>query len=275
MTEDEIARVEAIVNFNILAGADVETVETDIEGAKAMGAMALFGEKYGSVVRAVKMGEFSTELCGGTHVSNTAKIGLFKIISESSVAAGVRRIVATTGEGVLKLLAGKDALIAETAKELKVQKTTDLAKRAAQLQSELHDMKRELDAMSSKLAASKTADILKDAKTVGSLRLVTARLDGMALDAARNLGDDLRANNDDLVSVIAVVDNGKLNFVVSCGKAAVSAGAHAGKLAMGVASVTGGKGGGRPDGAVAGGKDASLLEAALAEAEKLLSAQIG
>ncbi len=275
MTEEEIARVEAIVNFNILAGADVETVETDIEGAKAMGAMALFGEKYGSVVRAVKMGEFSTELCGGTHVSNTAKIGLFKIISESSVAAGVRRIVATTGEGVLKLLAGKDALIAETAKELKVQKTTDLAKRAAQLQSELHDMKRELDAMSSKLAASKTADILKDAKTVGSLRLVTARLDGMALDAARNLGDDLRANNDDLVSVIAVVDNGKLNFVVSCGKAAVAAGAHAGKLAMGVASVTGGKGGGRPDGAVAGGKDASLLEAALAEAEKLLSAQIG
>ncbi len=275
MTEEEIKRVEAIVNFNILAGVDVETVETDIEGAKAMGAMALFGEKYGNIVRAVKMGEFSTELCGGTHISNTAKIGLFKIISESSVAAGVRRIVATTGEGVLRLLAGKDALIAETARELKVQKTGDLAKRAAQLQGELHDMKKALDAMSSKLAASKTADIMKDTKVVGSLRLVTAHLDGMALDAARNLGDDLRANNDDLVAVIAVVADGKLNFVVSCGKAAVSAGAHAGKLAMGVAAVTGGKGGGRPDGAVAGGKDISMVDAALSEAEKLLVAQLG
>ncbi|MBQ8005886.1 MAG: alanine--tRNA ligase, partial [Clostridia bacterium] len=275
MTNDELARVEAIVNANILFGADVETVETDIEGAKAMGAMALFGEKYGNVVRAVKMGEFSTELCGGTHVSNTAKIGLFKIISESSVAAGVRRIVATTGDGVLRLLAGRDELIAEAAKELKVQKTADLAKRAAQLQSELHDMKKELDALNSKIAASKTADILKKAKTIGSLRLVTSQLDGMAVDAARSLSDDLRANNDDLVAVIAVVTEGKLNFVVSCGKAAVSAGAHAGKLAMGVASVTGGKGGGRPDGAVAGGKDVSKIVEALSEAEKLLAAQLG
>ena len=274
MTGEELQRVEALVNNAILAGYEVETVETDIEGAKAMGAMALFGEKYGSVVRAVKMGDFSTELCGGTHVSNTAKVGLFKIISESSVAAGVRRIVATTGEGVLKLLAGKDELISETAKELKVQKTADLAKRASQLQAELHDMKKELEALNSKLAASKTADIMKDAKAVGSLKLVTARLENMAVDAARSLGDDLRANNDDLVAVIAVVADGKLNFVVSCGKAAVAAGAHAGKLAMGVASVTGGKGGGRPDGAVAGGKDASKITDALAEAEKLLAAQI-
>ena len=274
MTEEEIAKVEAIVNRSILAGAQVDTVETDIEGAKAMGAMALFGEKYGSVVRAVKMGEFSTELCGGTHVENTAKIGLFKIISESSVAAGVRRIVATTGMGILGLLAKKDMLIADAARELKVQKTADLAKRASQLQAELHEMKRELDAMNSKLAASKTADILKDAKQVGGLRLVTARLEGMAVDAARSLGDDLRANNDDLVAVIAVCADGKLNFVVSCGKGAVSAGAHAGKLAMGVASVTGGKGGGRPDGAVAGGKDESKVAEALAEAEKLLSEQL-
>ena len=274
MTEEEIAKVEAIVNRSILAGAQVDTVETDIEGAKAMGAMALFGEKYGNVVRAVKMGEFSTELCGGTHVENTAKIGLFKIISESSVAAGVRRIVATTGMGVLGLLANKDMLITDVARELKVQKTADLAKRASQLQAELHEMKRELDAMSSKLAASKTADILKDAKQVGGLRLVTARLEGMAVDAARSLGDDLRANNEDLVAVIAVCTDGKLNFVVSCGKGAVSAGAHAGKLAMGVASVTGGKGGGRPDGAVAGGKDESKVAEALAAAEKLLAEQL-
>ncbi len=274
MTSEEIARVEAIVNSSILAGADVETVETDIEGAKAMGAMALFGEKYGNVVRAVKMGDFSTELCGGTHVSNTAKIGLFKIISESSVAAGVRRIVATTGTGVLALLAEKENLISETAKELKVQKASDLSKRASQLQSEIHDAKKEIEALNSKLASSKTADIMSNARAVGSLKLVTARLDGMAMDAARSLGDELRGNNTDLVAVFAVTADGKLNFVVSCGKDAVSAGAHAGKLAMGVAAITGGKGGGRPDSAVAGGKELSKVDAALGEAENILSAQL-
>ena len=275
MTAEEIAKVEAIVNENILKGITVDTVETDIESAKKMGAMMLFGEKYGDTVRVVKMGDASTEFCGGTHVSNTAKIGLFKIISESSVAAGVRRIECVTGAGVLALLAEREALIAETAKELKVQKTADLAKRAAQLQSEMHEAKKEIEVLNSKLAASKTADIMKDAKAVGSLKLVTARLENMAVDAARSLGDDLRANNDDLVAVIAVVTDGKLNFVVSCGKAAVAAGAHAGKLAMGVATVTGGKGGGRPDGAVAGGKDVSKVSDALAETENLLASQIG
>ncbi len=275
MTDEEIARVEAIVNTSILAGADVETVETDIEGAKAMGAMALFGEKYGNVVRAVKMGEFSTELCGGTHVSNTARIGLFKIISESSVAAGVRRIVATTGTGVLALLNDKENLISEVAKELKVQKASDLSKRASQIQSELHEAKKEIESLNSKLASSKTADIMKDAKTVGTLTLVTAHLEGMAVDAARSLSDDLKANNENIVAVIAAESDGKLGFVVSCGKAATAAGAHAGKLAMGVASVTGGKGGGRPDSAVAGGKDIAKTAEALAEAEKLLAAQLG
>ncbi|MEE0967933.1 MAG: alanine--tRNA ligase [Clostridia bacterium] len=274
MTSEEISKVETIVNNSILAGADVETVETDIEGAKAMGAMALFGEKYGNVVRAVKMGEFSTELCGGTHVSNTAKIGLFKIISESSVAAGVRRIVATTGTGVLALLAEKDALISETAKELKVQKASDLAKRASGLQSELHEAKKEIESLNSKLASSKTEDIMKSAKAVGSLTLVSACLDGMALDAARSLSDDLRANNDNIVAVMAVVSDGKLNFVVSCGKSAVSSGAHAGKLAMGVAAVTGGKGGGRPDNAMAGGKDASKIDEALTAAKTALEGML-
>ncbi|MBE6538671.1 MAG: alanine--tRNA ligase [Ruminococcaceae bacterium] len=274
LTAEEIAKVEAIVNENILSGIAVDTVETDIESAKKMGAMMLFGEKYGSTVRVVKMGDASTEFCGGTHVSNTAKVGLFKIISESSVAAGVRRIESVTGSGVLALLSERDALIADAAKELKVQRTTDLAKRAAQLQAEMHEAKKEIEALNSKLAATKTADIMKDAKTVGALKLVTARLDGMAMDAARALGDDLRANNDDIVCVFAVVSDDKLNFIVSCGKNAVGAGAHAGKLAMGVASVTGGKGGGRPDGAVAGGKDISKVADALAEAEKLLATQL-
>ena len=271
MTAEEISKVEALVNSDILAGADVVTTETDIEGAKKMGAMALFGEKYGSVVRAVKMGEFSTELCGGTHVSNTAKIGLFKITSESSVAAGVRRIEAVTGENVLRLINDEEKLIADTAKELKVQKTGDIAKRAAQLQTEIHDAKKEIESLNSKIASSKVSGIIDSANNIGKVRLATARLDGMGVDAARALSDDLKAANADLVTVLAVVSDGKLNFVVSCGKDAVASGAHAGKLAMAVASVTGGKGGGRPDSAVAGGRDISKIDDALAEAEKFLA----
>ena len=274
LTEEELAKVEALVNLNILAANDIVTMETDIETARKNGAMALFGEKYGKVVRMVKMGSFSTELCGGTHCDNTGKIGLFKITSESSVAAGVRRIEAVTGLGVLELIASKDRLICETAAELKVQNAADIAKRAAQLQSDIHNAKKEIEALSSKLASSKTDDILKNVKSVGALRLATAVLDGMNLDTARALSDDLKANDESLVAVLAVKADGKLNFVVCAGKAAVAAGAHAGKLAMGVASVTGGKGGGRPDSAVAGGKDLSLVEKALAEAETILASQI-
>ena len=274
MTKDEIAKVEALVNESILAGEDVVTVETDVAHAKEMGAMALFGEKYGSVVRAVKMGGFSTELCGGTHVDNTAKIGLFKIVSESSVAAGVRRIEAVTGRGVLKLMAEDEALISETAKELKVQRTSDIASRAALLQNEMRDAKKEIDELNSKIAASRASELLKNVKNVGALKLLTARVDGMTIDTARSLSDDLRANDDALVSVLAVLTDGKLNFVVSCGKDALKSGAHAGKLAMAVASLTGGKGGGRPDSALAGGKDISLVDSALAQAEKILLEQI-
>ncbi|MBR4296527.1 MAG: alanine--tRNA ligase [Clostridia bacterium] len=274
LTEEEIAKVEALVNINILAANNIVTMETDIETAKKNGAMALFGEKYGKLVRMVKMGNFSTELCGGTHCDNTGKIGLFKITSESSVAAGVRRIEAVTGFGVLELIASKDRLICDTAAELKVQNAADIAKRAAQLQNDIHNAKKEIDALSSKLASSKTDDILKNVKTIGALKLATALLDGMNLDTARALSDDLKANNESLVAVLAVKTDGKLNFVVCAGKAAVSAGAHAGKLAMGVASVTGGKGGGRPDSAVAGGKDIEKVKEALDEAENILNSQI-
>ncbi len=274
MTKEEIERVEELVNLAILSGTDVVTTVTDAESAKKEGAMALFGEKYGDKVRMVKMGEYSTELCGGTHVSNTAKIGLFKIISESSVAAGVRRITATTGFGVLNLLNKQEALILDTAKELKVQNTSDIAKRAAALQAEVRDCKKEIEAINSKLASSKLDDIMAGAKEVGSVKLVTAKLDGMATDTARSLSDDLKANNANLVSVLALVADGRLNFIVSCGKDAVSAGAHAGKIASAVSAITGGKGGGRPDSAMAGGKDISKIDEALANAESVLADQI-
>ncbi len=274
MTKEEIEKVEELVNIAILSGADVVTTVTDAESAKKEGAMALFGEKYGDKVRMVKMGDYSTELCGGTHVSNTAKIGLFKIISESSVAAGVRRITATTGFGVLNLLNKQEALILDTAKELKVQNTSDIAKRAAALQTEIRDCKKEIEAINSKLASSKLDDIMAGAKEVGSVRLVTARLDGMTTDTARSLSDDLKANNANLVSVLAVVADGRLSFIVSCGKDAVAAGAHAGKIASAVSAITGGKGGGRPDSAMAGGKDIAKIDEALTNAESVLADQI-
>jgi len=275
MTADEIARVEAIVNENILSGITVDTVETDIENAKKMGAMMLFGEKYGATVRVVKMGDASTEFCGGTHVDNTAKVGLFKIVSETSVASGVRRIECVTGKGVLALLGDKDKLIADTAKELKTQNSADIAKRAAQLQGELSEQRKEIESLNSKLAASKLDGILAGAVSVGAVRLATARFDGMQIPVARSLADEIKAKCPDMAAVIAVVSDGKLNFLTVCGADAVKAGAHAGKLAGAVSSVAGGKGGGRPDSAMAGGKDVAKTDEALAAAKDILAGMVG
>ena len=270
LTSDEIRKIEALVNANILVANEIVTKETDIETARAEGAMALFGEKYGSVVRMVKMGAFSTELCGGTHCNNTGKIGLFKIVSESSVAAGVRRIEAVTGLGVLRLIAEKDGLLAEAASELKVQNVSDIVKKAAALQNELHNAKKEIDILNSKLASTKLNGILSSAKQIGAVKLISARLDDMQIDAARALADDIKAKYADTVAVLAVLSDGKLNFIAVAGKDAIAAGAHAGKLVGAVASVCGGKGGGRPDNAMAGGKDLDKVDEALLAAETTL-----
>ena len=270
LTSDEIRKIEALVNANILVANEIVTKETDIETARAEGAMALFGEKYGSVVRMVKMGAFSTELCGGTHCNNTGKIGLFKIVSESSVAAGVRRIEAVTGLGVLRLIAEKDELLAEAASELKVQNVSDIVKKAAALQNELHNAKKEIDILNSKLASTKLNGILSSAKQIGAVKLISARLDDMQIDAARALADDIKAKYADTVAVLAVLSDGKLNFIAVAGKDAIAAGAHAGKLVGAVASVCGGKGGGRPDNAMAGGKDLDKVDEALLAAETTL-----
>ena len=274
MTAEEIAAVENMVNLEILAGNLGSMTEMPIDEAKKLGAMALFGEKYGKVVRVVRMGESSIEFCGGTHVDNTAKIGLFKILSESSVAAGVRRIEATTGEGVLRLLADKNAMINEIAKEMKVQKPSELAKRAAQLQAELSAMKKEIDALNAKIAASKLDGIMANAISVGAVRLVSADLVGMQIDAARSLADEIKARYDDAVAVFAIHGDNKLNFLAVAGKAAVAAGAHAGKLVGAVAAVTGGKGGGRPDNAMAGGRDTDKIAEALASAAQTLGGML-
>ena len=274
MTAEEISKVEAIVNTEILAAGEGSMTEMGIDEAKALGAMALFGEKYGKTVRVVRMGSSSIELCGGTHVDNTGKIGLFKIISESSVAAGVRRIEAVTGTGVLALLGQKDALIHSTAKELKVNNPADIAHKATQLQSELNAAHKEIESLNGKIAASQVSDLIKNAVSVGDFKLVTVHMPGLAVDIARSMTDKIKDTYADVVAVIAISDGESVKFLSCAGKDAVAHGAHAGKLVGAVAAVTGGKGGGRPDSAMAGGKEFSKLNEALASASATLASML-
>ena len=270
LTHDEIERVEAIVNANVLKAELCSTTVTDINSARAMGAMALFGEKYGATVRVVKIGESSTELCGGTHVSNTGEIGLFKILSETSVAAGVRRIEGTTGLGVLTLLKEKDELITDCAKELKAQNPATIAQKAQQLQGEIKDTRKQLESANARLAEIKTESLLSSIKTVGKFKLLVAKVD-MKPDAARGLCDTVKSKYSDSVAVFATINDGKLGFVASAGQDAVKAGAHAGNILKEISAITGGKGGGRPDSAMSGGKDLDKVDEALAAVEKILA----
>ena len=270
MTAEEIAKVEAIVNANILKAEAAETIVTTPDEAKKMGAMALFGEKYGSTVRVVKIGTSSTELCGGTHVSNTGNIGLFKVISESSVAAGVRRIEGTTGLGVLALLGEKDALIHDTAKELKSPNPAGIAKKAESLQAEIKELRRELDSANSQIANAKAEALFAGLKQVGKFKLLAAKVE-MRPDQARGLCDTVKDKYSDAVAVFAAVADGKLNFAVAAGAEAVKAGAHAGNILREVAAICGGKGGGRPDSAMGGGRDIDKIAEALAKAEEILA----
>ena len=274
LTAEELAKVETIVNEHILGGETITKREMPIDEAKKLGAMALFGEKYGKLVRVVRMGEFSTEFCGGTHLNNTAEIGLFKITSEASVAAGVRRIEAATGSAVLSILSDQQTLINETASELRSQNPSDIAKRAAQLQGELHSMKKELESLNTKLASTKLDSILSSAVEIGSVRLITASLTDMQPDAARSLADEIKATYPNAVAVLALVTPERLNFLAVAGKDAVAAGAHAGKLVGSVAALTGGKGGGRPDNAMGGGQDRAKIDEALASAADVLKTQL-
>ena len=274
LTPEELQNVESMVNEQILAALPITTVETDMETAKKAGAMALFGEKYGAVVRMVKMGDFSTELCGGTHCANTANVGLFKIVSESSVAAGVRRIEAVTGRGVLSLIHERDALIGETAKALKAGSAADMPARAAALNGEISRQKKEIEALNQKIAASRADSLLAGAKTVKGVRLIAADLGETGMDSARALCDTFKDKYADMVVVLAVKNGERLNFVGAAGADAVKAGAHAGKLLGAVSAVTGGKGGGRPDSATSGGRDLAKVPEALEAAAGILEGML-
>jgi alanyl-tRNA synthetase len=270
MTNEEIAKVESIVNKHILSAEACSTDVSDIESARKKGAMALFGEKYGEKVRVVSIGTSSIELCGGTHVSSTGEIGLFKVISESSVAAGVRRIEGTTGLGVLSLLSEKENLISDVAKELKVPNQNAIVKKATALQAEIKDAKREVESLNARLSEIKTQSLLDNVKSVGKFKLLVAKLD-VKPDAARTLTDSVKSKFSDGVAVFATVFDGKLNFVAAAGQDAVKAGAHAGNILKEISAICGGKGGGRPDSAMSGGRDIDKIDEALAKAEEILA----
>ena len=276
MTKEEIKTVEDKVNEIILEGIDLLIKEMPIEEAKAMGAMALFSEKYGDTVRVVKAGDFSTELCGGTHVDNTGKIGIFKILAESSVAAGVRRIEAVTGANVMKFIDSKLALINDTAAALKAANANDVATKAQSVMADLKAKEKEIEKLSGVLANIKTESMLSNAKQVGNVMLVTAFLDDTTPDELRNMCDLVKSKGDNYVGVIAGVQKAKGtgNICVCCGKEAVAAGAHSGNLAREVAKLAGGSGGGKPDSAMAGAKDIAALPEAVKKAEELLTGML-
>ena len=273
MTLDELAAVETRVNQMILSALIVTVREMPIAEARQAGAMALFGEKYGDTVRVVRAGEVSAELCGGTHVDNTAKIGLFKILSESSVAAGVRRIEAVTGAGVMELLNEYKATVIQAANTLKA--TPDqLCQRVVQIATDFKAAERALEEFRLKLAQLETADIFLKTEPIGSVQLVTSSLVGIAPDSVRTLIDRAKDKNPALVAVIATVDTDKATLVAGCGAEAIKAGAHAGDLVREAAKCMGGGGGGRPDGATAGAKDVSKVDEALAALRGLLTEQV-
>lgn len=270
LTAKELNQVETLVNQWVLKGLTADIREMPIEEAKKLGAIALFGEKYGDIVRVVRMGigeeNVSAELCGGTHMDNTAKLGLFKIISESSVAAGVRRIEAVTGDNVLELLNQYRNLLAHTADAMKAGNMEELPRRASQLSGELKGLQRELDALHAKMAASKVEGLFENMKQVGGVRVASAIFSGVDGNGVRTMCDRCRdiAPTDAVVVIAGVMkEAGTIALGCYCGSDAVKSGAHAGNIVRETAKLCGGNGGGRPDCAMAGGKDIYKAEDAV------------
>lgn len=276
LSGDELKAIEREVNEVILKGISVETREMPIEEAKKLGAMALFGEKYGDVVRVVSAGDFSVELCGGTHADNTAKLGLFKIVSESSVAAGIRRITAVTGFGVLKHIENDERIMQSAAAAMKLGNVAELDKRAATLAAEVKAKDRELAELRSEISALKAGSLMDSARQVGGVRLITAEVEVSNPGELRSMCDTARDNGADIVAVFAGVnkEKGTLNFACACGADAIKLGAHAGNIVRETAKIAGGSGGGKPDSAMAGAKDASKADEALAAVDSIVSAML-
>ncbi len=273
MTDEELEAVEAKVNDAILSALPIDTREMPIKEAEKLGAMSLFGEKYGDIVRVVKMGDYSTEFCGGTHLTNTSQAGLFTILSETGVAAGVRRIEAVTGYGALSVMKNNQQSLRDAAKILKTN-PSELVEKAEAIVEELKSTQKETEQMREKLAASQASSLMDNFKEVKGVRIFTNRLKGVDAGALRTLGDQMRDKMDCGIAIFASESGEKITFSAAASKSAVAKGVHAGKIIGEVAKVCGGGGGGKPDSAQAGGKDASKIDEALALVESLVDALV-
>ena len=270
VTPEELVEVEKRVNEKIFASLPVTVQNLPIEEAKKMGAMALFGEKYGKVVRVVDAGGWSVEFCGGTHVKNTAQIGCFKILSEASVAAGIRRIEATTGYGVLNLLDDRTAELANTAVALKANNMKDVAARAQAVTAELKEANKQLEIAKAKLASSQIDGLFQNAVEVDGVRIVTVYLNGTTPDTLRSMMDKLRDKEPNAVGALIGTDGSKTTLAVGVGKNALARGLKAGALVKQIAAIAGGNGGGKPDFAMAGIRDTSKIDDALNAVEGIV-----
>ena len=274
ITPEQLLAVDTFVNDAILRGIPVVTEVLPIEEAKKKGAIAMFGEKYGDVVRVVEMGDVSMEFCGGTHLDNTAKVGLFRIKSEGSVASGVRRIEAITGRQTLEeLRSGQEKLL----RAAQLLKTTpnELEARVGGLLGEMKEIKSKLEKFKEQASLGEARTFLTSAKAVGGLKLVTAQRDGMDANAMRKLGDFLRDKEPGIVGVLASVNDGKVTLLAVCGKDAVASGVKAGDIIKAIAPICGGKGGGKPDSAMGGGTEVSKVDDALAAVDDLILSKLG
>ena len=274
VTPEELARVEQLVNEKIYESIPVAVQNLPIEEAKKMGAMALFGEKYGDVVRVVDAGGWSVEFCGGTHVKNTAQIGCFKILSESSVAAGIRRIEATTAFGVLGLLNERTEELTRTAAALKANNLKDVPARAEAMAAELKETGKQLEAAKSQLAASQIDGMFDSAAVVEGVRIVTMYLNGTAPETLRSMMDKLRDKAPDAVGALIGTTGEKTTLAVGVGKQAQAKGLKAGVLVKQIAAIAGGNGGGKPDFAMAGIKDVSKVDTALQAVAQIVKSEL-
>ena len=274
ITAEQLSKIDQLVNDAILEGYPIVTENLPLEEAKQKGAIAVFGEKYGATVRVVEMGDFSMELCGGTHLDNTAKAGLFRIKSEGSVASGVRRIEATVGKQTLATIASNQQLIFRAAQALK---TTpgDLESKIQQQANELKELRQALEKFKAEASLGEARQFLMSGKNVGGLKIITAQKDGMDANALRQMGDFLRDKEPAVVAVLASINGEKVTFLAVCGKEAVAKGVKAGDLVKNVCGICGGKGGGKPDSAMGGGSDLLKVDDALASVDDFVTAKLG
>ena len=270
VTAEEIQKIEDEVNDRVDEYLPILMEEMPIEDAKKLGAMAIFGEKYGDIVRVVSMGDYSVEFCGGTHIDNTGKVGGFKIVSESGIAAGVRRIEAITGSAVIKYLTEKEATISTLAGTLKSSES-DLTRKAAQVMTDIKTLENTIKTFKSDEISGSVDDIINSATEVAGIKLITKRFDDTDVDQLRNISDAVKEKTDNVVMVFAAVNDSKVTFIVSVSEDLIGRGYHAGKLIKDIAAAAGGGGGGKANMAQAGAKDPSKIDAAFKKAEELLT----